>query len=123
MTIVSAGMFGAIGLYKSNTVHLPLTYYPAGNTIGMYGYGSTNNWIIPTETISTTAPLKLNVELKNGVLNCYVYDNNRTLVWSKTNVSIPSTFNNANLKLVVGDPIHNSSSNYVNFKDVLIKPL
>ena len=123
MTIINAGMFGAVGLYKSNTLHLPLTYYSIDHNVGMYGYGSTNNWIIPTETISTTAPLKLKLELKNGVLDCYVYDNNGTLVWSKTNVSIPSTFNNTDLKLVVGDPLHNSTNNYVNFKDILIKPL
>lgn len=123
MTIVDVGMFGAVGLYKSNTVHLPLTYYPSNTEVAMYGYGSTNNFIISSTPINTNVPLKLKYELKNGLVNVFVYNNNKTLVWSKTNISMPSTFNNTNLKLVVGDPNHNSSSNYVSFKDILIKPL
>ncbi len=117
------GMFLGIGLYKSDTVHLPLTYYHSDNKIGMYGYGSTNNWIVAQESISASAPITMKFDLKDNVINLSVYDNNGALVWSKSNIAIPSTFNNSDLYLVIGNPNHNNTNNYAHFKNVKIKSL
>ena len=123
VTWESVGKFGAIGLYKSTSVHFPICYYYPTEEVGMYGYGSTNNWILPLETVNTNTPVTLKFELKNGKVNVFVYDENETLTWSRSDISIPSTFNNSNLYLVVGMPFHSDSTNNSNFKNLKIKRL
>ena len=122
VTWESVGKFGSIGLYKSTSVHLPICYYTS-TEVGMYGYGSTNAWVVPTETTNINPPVILNYELNDGKVNLFVYDENKVLIWSKTNISIPSIFNNSNLYLVVGMPDHSDNTNYSNFKNLKIKRL
>ena len=122
VTWESIGMFVAIGLYKSTSVHLPICYY-VNTEVGMYGYGSTNAWVVPLETTNINAPVTLKYELIDGKVNVFVYDENGILRWSKTDISIPSALNNSNLYLVVGMPPHDNSTNYSNFKNLKIKRL
>ena len=119
------GRFLGLGLYKSTSTYLPLTYYSQTTPphVGMYGYGSTNNWIIAEENVNTSAPLTVKFDLKDNVINLSAYDDNGALVWSKSNITIPSTFNNSNLYLTIGNPDHSNSDNYAHFKNVKIKPL